>query len=194
MGVSLEHAVGVLLSFGAEWNVAGCRLGGQMLNQKTLIEGGIVMVVVTACGGAGFKTKTPMTRTHLADVLVAMVAIIIGKGYSHGPSHFRSMLAVAGDAVGGVKLFQPASVSRVGEFAFRMSIVSGFELLAVAVNAGRFFNAHERGVTRLASEFDLVMAGRRLARKEQGWIRAAEAMEQVGAHAGEQGQPDTPGK
>lgn len=139
-------------TFGQEsWFVA-------MLEQEVFIQRRVIVEIVAAGAGASFETKIGVTGAILGDVNVTVKTIIIRKGHSHCSCFCRPVLLMTRDALAGVENGDPVSVAGIGEFAFRVGVINGFEFVPMTGETRLLRNAHEWGVTSLTGLLDLVMS------------------------------------
>ncbi len=137
----------------------------EVLGEEVFIERAIVVEIVAACGRAGVEGIVFVAFAFFGDFLMAMEAIVLGKGDSHVVGPVGAMFDMAGDAFSSVDLFELVSFPWIRELAFGVGIVCLIKVVSVAIEARLLLDSHHGCMTGVAVQFDLVVTISRFSRQ-----------------------------
>lgn len=137
----------------------------EVLGKEVLVERAIVVEIVAARCRAGVEGIVFVAFAFFGDFLMAMEAIVFGKGDSHVVGPMCAMFDVAGDTFSRVDLLELVGFSWIRELAFGVGIVCLIKVVSVAIEACLLLDSHHGCMTGVAVQFDLVVTIRRFSRQ-----------------------------
>jgi hypothetical protein len=146
-------------------------------HKVVLVEGFVVVKVVTAGVGTGIKSEPLMGGTLLREILMTMVAIVSWETQTHCSGPRGLMFRMTRYAESCVKLFDTCRIARICKLGLGMRILNLLELSSMAFDTANLKVRCSREVllvTGSAGELDLVVTVSGLTWKEN-LLRATHA-------------------
>lgn len=161
--------------------------------EEFIIQRGVVVIVVTACGGAAHELEPLMRRAFFADVLMAVQAVVSGHADTHRVGAVGGVFLVTFDAAERIDVFQQVRLAHIAELRLGMTVVDVIELFLMAVETALLVDPAVWCVAGITGDFDLIVAVGGFTRQEHAFITGPESVTEVPGQAGRAGPPGQPG-